>query len=211
MQKLVEASHYIEDIYWRQSDPEGLALYQRLKKSPRPEDKKVVRFLTINGSRFDLTDNNKPFVGDQPYSPDRGLYPDGVTREEIEKYVKDHPEKRDEIYNPYTVVRRNRDGGLEGIAYHVAYREFLIPAAKALREAAALSADQGFANFLNLRADALPAEIAISNTPAATIPILTAMFVSPCALPALRGGNSGCVICRARDLRSASRCRCCSP
>jgi hypothetical protein len=155
VQKLVEASHYIEDIYWRQSDPEGLALYLRLKSSPRPEDKKVVRFLTINGSRFDLTDNNKPFVGNQPYSPDRGLYPEGVTREEIEKYVKDHPDKKDEIYNPYTVVRRNRDGGLEGIPYHVAFREFLIPAAKALREAAALSSDQAFASFLNLRADAL--------------------------------------------------------
>ena len=155
VQKLVEASHYIEDIYWRQSDPEGLALYLRLKSSPRPEDKKVVRFLTINGSRFDLTDNNKPFVGNQPYSPDRGLYPEGVTREEIDKYVKDHPDKKDEIYSPYTVVRRNRDGGLEGIPYHIAYREFLIPAAKALREAAALSADQAFANFLNLRADAL--------------------------------------------------------
>lgn len=155
VQKLVEASHYIEDIYWRQSDPEGLALYQRLKGSTRPEDKKVLRYLTINGSRFDLTDNNKPFVGNQPYSPDRGLYPEGVTREEIEKYVKDHPEKKDEIYSPYTVIRRNRDGGLEGIPYHVAYREFLIPAAKALREAAALSSDQAFANFLNLRADAL--------------------------------------------------------
>src|SRR5262249_15792207 len=155
VEKLGEASHYVEDIYWRQSDPEGLALYQRLKTSSLPEDKKVVRFLTINGSRFDLTDNNKPFVGDQPYSPDRGLYPEGVTREEIEKYVKDHPEKKDEIYGPYTVIRRNRDGGLEGIPYHVAFRDFLIPAAKALREAATLSSDQAFANFLNLRADAL--------------------------------------------------------
>src|SRR2546423_558013 len=158
VQRLVEASHYIEDIYWRQSDPEGLALYQRLKSSTRPEDRKVVRFLTINGSRFDLTDNNKPFVGSQPYSPDRGLYPEGVTREEIEKYIKDHPDKKDEIYNPYTIVRRNRDGGLESIPYHVAFRDFLIPAAKALREAAALSSDQGFANFLNLRADALLAD-----------------------------------------------------
>src|SRR5947208_3053724 len=152
LQKLVEASHYIEDIYWRQSDPEGLALYQQLKNSPRAQDKKRVRYLTINGSRFDLTDNNKPFSGNQPYSPDRGLYPEGLTREEIEKYVKDHPDKKDEIYNPYTIVRRNREGGLEGIPYHVAFRDFLIPAAKALREAAALSSDQAFANFLNLRA-----------------------------------------------------------
>src|SRR5579863_9087528 len=28
VQKLVDASHYLEEIYWRQSDPEGLTLYQ---------------------------------------------------------------------------------------------------------------------------------------------------------------------------------------
>ena len=44
---------------------------------------------------------------------------------------------------------------LEGLPYHIAYRAFLEPAAKDLREAAALSADPAFANFLRLRADAL--------------------------------------------------------
>jgi hypothetical protein len=37
----------------------------------------------------------------------------------------------------------------------VEYRQWLVPAAKALREAAALSPDPAFANFLRLRADAL--------------------------------------------------------
>ncbi len=44
---------------------------------------------------------------------------------------------------------------LEGIPYHIAYRSFLEPAAKDLREAAKLSRDAAFANFLRLRADAL--------------------------------------------------------
>ena len=42
-----------------------------------------------------------------------------------------------------------------GTPYHVEYRQFLEPAAKALRDAAALSADPAFAKFLRLRADAL--------------------------------------------------------
>jgi hypothetical protein len=41
------------------------------------------------------------------------------------------------------------------VPYHVEYRQWLVPAAKALREAAALSPDPTFANFLRLRADAL--------------------------------------------------------
>src|SRR5580765_3029186 len=57
VQKLVEASHYLDSIYWRQSDPEGLALY----KSAR--DAKLKRLLLIHGSRFDLIDENHPFEG----------------------------------------------------------------------------------------------------------------------------------------------------
>lgn len=151
--KLVDAARYLGEIFWRQSDPEGLELYQRLEKSQTPRDAQLRRFLMINGSRFDLTNENKPFIGTQPMSPGRGIYPEGLTREELEKYVAAYPEQKDELYSPYTVIRRNGDR-LEAIPYHVAYRQFLIPAAKALREAADLSDDKAFADFLRLRADA---------------------------------------------------------
>src|SRR5437763_11298022 len=100
VQKLVEASQYLDDIYWRQSDPEGLALY----KSTR--DPKLRRLLMINGSRFDLVDENRPFVGTEPMPPGRALYPKGLTREQIEQYVKAHPAKKDELYSGYTVIER---------------------------------------------------------------------------------------------------------
>lgn len=151
--KLVDAARYLGEIFWRQSDPEGLELYQRLEKSQTTRDAQLRRFLMINGSRFDLTNENKPFIGTQPMSPGRGIYPEGLTREELEKYVAAYPEQKDELYSPYTVIRRNGDR-LEAIPYHVAYRQFLIPAAKALREAADLSDDKAFADFLRLRADA---------------------------------------------------------
>jgi len=152
--KLVEASQYLDDVFWRQSDPEGLALYKSLEGSKTPRDVKLRRFLMINGSRFDLTNDNKPFVGTKPMSPGRGLYPDGLTRDELEKYVAAHPEQKDELYSPYSVIRRNADR-LEAIPYHTAFRQFLIPASKALRAAADLSPDKAFADFLRLRADAL--------------------------------------------------------
>ncbi|HEV8524545.1 MAG TPA: Zn-dependent hydrolase [Terriglobales bacterium] len=151
---LVEASHHMESIFWRQSDPEGLLLYQSLQGSQNPRDQRLRRFLFINAGRFDLLDENRPFVGKEPISPGRGLYPTDLTREEVERYVKEHPEKKEEIYSPYTVVRR-RGNDLEGLAYRIAYRTFLEPAAKALREAAALSDDKEFAKFLRMRADAL--------------------------------------------------------
>ncbi len=154
VEKLVDASRYLEDIYWRQSDPEALHLYQSLEGSKNPKDIELRRYLWINGSRYDLIDENKPFVGDAPMPPGHGFYPQGLTREQIEQYVKQHPEQKGEIYSSTTLVRWHGQK-LEAIPYHIAFRSFLEPAAKDLREAAALSTDAAFAKFLRLRADAL--------------------------------------------------------
>jgi hypothetical protein len=152
--KLVDACRYLEEIFWRQNDPEALTLFQSLASSANPRDQKLRHYVWINASRFDLLDNNKPFVGTAPMPPGRGFYPQGLTRDQIEQFVKEHPDTKDEIYSSTTVVRWHGEA-LEGLPYHIAYRSFLEPAAKDLREAADLSPDPDFANFLRLRADAL--------------------------------------------------------
>jgi len=165
VEKLVVACRQLESIYWRQSDPQALALYQALAAKPPAAAaapaaphaaalRDLRRLLWINGSRYDLLDENRPFVGKQPAPPGRALYPEGATRQEVDAWVAAHPAAREAIYDEHAVVRR-QGGKLVAVPYHVAYREFLEPAAAALREAAALSGDPAFANFLRLRAAAL--------------------------------------------------------
>ena len=186
VEKLVEACRQLESIYWRQSDPQALALYKALATvapgaaraagasgvpvaagplassgaagaaaGPRTAALRALRrLLWINGSRYDLVDENRPLVGKQPAPPGRALYPEGATRQEIDAYVAAHPAARNAIYDEHAVLRRE-GGKLVAVPYHEAYREFLVPAARALREAAALSGDPAFANFLRLRATAL--------------------------------------------------------
>lgn len=148
IEKLVEASRYLDDIFWRQSDPEGLGLYKSTS------DPALKRLLMINGCRWNLLNENLPFVGGEAMPPGHALYPKDLTREQIEQYVKQHPEDKAAIYDPYTVVER-RGGRVAGVPYHEAYKEFIGPMSEALREAAALSDDPAFARFLGLRADAL--------------------------------------------------------
>jgi hypothetical protein len=155
--KLVEACQDLESIYWRQSDPEGLKLYQSLAGSRAPKDIALRRFLRINGSRFDLINDNAPFVGTAPWPPGRALYPADLTHEEFDRYVAAHPDQKAALYDPWTVVRRKGDA-LEAIPYHVAYKQWVDPAAKALRDAADLSDDSAVAKFLRLRADALQSD-----------------------------------------------------
>jgi hypothetical protein len=154
VQKLVDAANCIERIYWRQSDPEGLKLYAQLEKSSDLLDQKVLRFMKINGSRYDLVDELRPFVGNQPAPKGRALYPPDLSQEDVEKYLVAHPGQKDSIYSEQSVVVRD-GAGLSAVPYHVAFSEFLRPAAQNLRDAAALSDDPAFANFLRLRADAL--------------------------------------------------------
>ncbi len=141
-------------MYWRQSDPEALALYNALEADKTPLAQNLRHYLFINGSRFDLVDGNKPFVGTAPMPPGRALYPAGLTRAEIEAYVARNPSRKPAIYNPYTVVTRTGPGGtdLAGEWYHSKFVEFTRPAAAALRKAADLSDDPAFASFLRLRA-----------------------------------------------------------
>jgi hypothetical protein len=146
--KLAEACQHLELIFWAQSDPEGLALYRK------SSDPKLRRLLMINGDRWDFIAEHKPFVGAQPMPSGHALYPPGLTRDQIEAYVKAHPEKKAQIYSPYTVVRW-KGTDLIGVPYHEVYRPELEKAAAALRDAAGLSDDATFANFLRLRADAL--------------------------------------------------------
>jgi hypothetical protein len=152
--KLVEASRALEDIYWRQGDAADIALYNSLVRSPVERDRAVARFLWINGGRYDLVDENRPFLGTAPQLPGRSLFPPDLTRKEIEDYVVAHPEAKSALLDEHTVVVRSGKT-LKATPYHVAYKPFLDRAAQALREAAKLSDDPGFAKFLTLRALAL--------------------------------------------------------
>ena len=107
----------------------GLTLYQSLAASRNRRDVELRRYLWINASRFDLIDENKPFVGTDAMPPGRGFYPANLTRDQVEQYVKQHPEQKAAIYDQFTIVRWHQ-GKLETVPYHIAFRAFLEPAAR---------------------------------------------------------------------------------
>jgi hypothetical protein len=155
--QLVIALRELESMYWRQSDPEALALYNALAADKSPLAQKLRHYIFINGSRFDLVDANKPFVGAQPMPPGHALYPAGLTRADVEAYVQRNPARKPALYSPYSFITRTGPGGTDLSAewYHSRLVEFTRPAAAALRKAADLSDDPAFASFLRLRATAV--------------------------------------------------------
>ncbi len=152
--KLVQATRYLGELFWQQSDPQGLALYRSLAGSTKTEDQQLRRFLRINGGRYDLIRENAPFAGAAPRPPGGSVFPADLTRLEFDAYVAKHPQQREELYSGFTVVQR-KGAALVAVPYHIAYRQWLLPMSKALEQAAALSDDADFAHFLKLRAAAL--------------------------------------------------------
>jgi hypothetical protein len=162
--KLADACTLLDKVYWQQSDLGGYWMYHTTQSAV------LAKLFSINGSRWDLIDENFPVIGEEPLVPGHELYPFGLTRAGLEQYVAAHPEEKAAIYSPWTVVRSapldldpklsqpvasGVPAKLYQYPYHAAYAEWVKPMAEDLRAAAKLSPDAAFAHYLNLRADAL--------------------------------------------------------
>ncbi len=155
--EMIAACRDLENIYWRQSAPQDIALWNSLRRSADARERDVARLIWINGGRWDLVDENRPFIGSDPMPPGRAIFPSGLTRAEIEAYAEQHPSEKKALYDEHTIIERVSSNPLKlrAVPYHVKYRSFLTSAAAHLRNAAASSDDKAFANYLRLRASAL--------------------------------------------------------
>ncbi len=142
---LIDASKIMDDLFWRQSYGDNYASWLASL-----DDTGTRRFAELNYGPWDRLDDDKPFidgVGGRP--PGANFYPRDMTIEEFEAaYL---PGKN----GAYSLVRRDAEGQLTLVPYHVAYRDELQKAAEILREAADLAESADFANYLKLRAAAL--------------------------------------------------------
>ena len=85
-----------------------------------------------------------------PKYPGANFYPHDVEKTEIENAAKKDPS----LLDPYTIVKR-KNGKLISVPYHLEYRQYLLPIAKQLLEAAKITINREFGKRLELQADAL--------------------------------------------------------
>lgn len=141
---LVQASEVMDRLYWEQSWPDREAL---LAKAGDADTRSLIE---LNYGPWDRLEDDKPFIeGVGPRPPGGRFYPAEMTKEEFE--AADLPDKT----SWYTLIRFDADAKLITVPYHVAYRDDLTRAAELLRQAAPLSKDKAFGDYLRMRADAL--------------------------------------------------------
>jgi hypothetical protein len=158
--KLIEASKFIDEIYWRQVSEQNPEYRTRLaaQVTDSDRDRAGYEYFLANKGRWDRLAQDEPFIapfGAAGHKPEgAAFYPADLTKEEMERYIAAHPEQKDALQGLFTVVRRQGDR-LVTIPYSVHYREFLEPAVARIREAAALTNNESMRNYLTRLAAAL--------------------------------------------------------
>jgi hypothetical protein len=141
---LIRASKIMDDLFWLQAygDPKAL-----LDGIDNPAQR---RFADINYGPWDRLAADQPFVESAgPKPPGAQFYPADMSKEEFEAW------EQEGKAGLYTLVKRDEAGELYLEPYSRAYAGHLAKAAGLLRQAAELATDPEFANYLQMRADAL--------------------------------------------------------
>lgn len=152
--KLVEAADAVDRIYWNQVWERGLPLLAQVESRDTPESRQLATLIRINYGPWNRMAENRPFLGRMEKPEGAGFYPADLSRVEWNRWLDDHPDDRNAFLSPYTVIQRTPQG-LFAVPYSNAYADDIAAAAKALREAAALSDCKPLGTFLKARARSL--------------------------------------------------------
>jgi len=159
--KIIEAAKLLDPLYLRQVWSGNAALEAKLKADNSAAGRQRLNYFYINDGPWSRIDNNEPFIEGVPHEkpPNANSYPDDMTKDEFDKWVSGlSADEKKKATGFFYLIRRDASGKLMTVPYSQAYKEYLEPAAKLLREAASLTSNKTLANFLNKRADAFASD-----------------------------------------------------
>lgn len=156
LQRLIEASRYIDSLFMRQRSPGNEATLIQLLADNTPQGRARLSYFMLNRGPWSELDEDRLFVPGAGAKPPGGnFYPAGSTREEVDAWMKTlQGAQRDAATGFFTTIRRTPEGKLTAVPYSLEYQGELAEMARLLREAAALTTQPTLKSFLEKRADA---------------------------------------------------------
>ncbi len=157
LMKIIEAARLLDPLFLRQVWSGNEALKRKLERDKTPAGRERLHYFQINNGPWSRLDSDEPFIEGVPKEKPTGanFYPEDMTKEEFNAWSQTLPlEARERALWFFYTIRRDAGGKLKVVPYSEEYKEFLVPAARLLREAAALTTNETLRNFLTKRADA---------------------------------------------------------
>lgn len=161
LEKLYQASKIIDELFLEQVYSKNLEIRGELLSKIETEtdpDKKLkheleLELFKIMFGPFDRLDKDKPFIGDSEKPLGANYYPEDMTKEEFENWIKANPKDEKLFTNEFTVIRRDGNA-LKAIPYSEYYKDKLTKISMLLKEAASYADNPSLKKYLNSRADA---------------------------------------------------------
>ena len=141
---LIEVAKIMDGIFWKEAYGEKDVFLASI------ENKDMQRFAEINYGPWDRLAANEPFVdgvGEKPKGAN--YYPADMSVEEFEAFS--HSTKT----SLYTLIRRNNEGALQTVPYHIAFAKEVKKASELLKEAANYADNEALKAYLMARSEAL--------------------------------------------------------
>ena len=157
LDKIIEAAKLLDPLFLRQVWTGNDALERKLQADKSALGRQRLHYFYINDGPWSRLDEKEPFIEGVPKEKpiQASYYPDDMTKDEFNSWVQTLSETdKLKATGFFHLIRRGPDKKLTIVPYSAAYKEYLVPAAKLLREAAALTSNATLRNFLNKRADA---------------------------------------------------------
>lgn len=153
VEKLYRAAKVMDEIFLDQVYSKNYQIRDELKANDSEEHKLKLELFTIMFGPFDRLEHDKPFIGTEEKPLGANYYPEDMTKEEFEQWIKDHPDDEKAFTSEFTVIRRDGDK-LLAIPYSEFYKDKLTEAANFLKEAAEYADNPTLKKYLETRADA---------------------------------------------------------
>lgn len=153
---IVKAAKYMDEIFMVQVYGKNPAIMGALKanKDNNPDFPVLLDWFKVHFGPFDRVDHHKAFINTNSHKPKgANYYPEDMTVKEFEDHIKANPKDEPAFTSNFTIIRR-KEGKLVAIPYNEAYKKYLEPAAKLMKEAAELADNPTLKKFLISRADA---------------------------------------------------------
>src|SRR5687767_2462473 len=156
LDKIIAAAKLLDPLFLRQVWSGNEALEKKLQADKSAVGRSRLHYFYINDGPWSRLDNKDPFIEGVPEKPHgANYYPEDMTKEEFNTWLQSLPEaEKQKATGFFHLIRRGNDKKLTIVPYSQAYKDLLEPAAKLLREAAALTTNATLRDFLNKRADA---------------------------------------------------------
>ncbi|MCZ2270105.1 MAG: peptidase, partial [Ignavibacteriales bacterium] len=153
LEKLYYASKIIDDIFLEQVYSKNDEIKSRLIKSEDDLSKLQLELFNIMFGPFDRLEDNAPFIGVDKKPLGANFYPEDMTKEEFENWIKQNPQDEKSFTSEFTVIRRD-NGKLVAIPYSEYFKDKLTEASNLLKEAAGFADNPSLKKYLISRADA---------------------------------------------------------